>query len=90
VHALCDPSHATAIATVLISETGTLGLRASTVQRWPQAREEQTVDVDGQPIRIKRSAGRVKVEYDDAARAAEALGLPLRTVLGRAETEADR
>jgi uncharacterized protein (DUF111 family) len=37
----------------------------------------------------------VKVEYDDAARAADALGLPLRTVLSRAEAavevaEADR
>jgi uncharacterized protein (TIGR00299 family) protein len=90
VHALCDPAQAAAIAEVLIAETGTLGLRASTVQRWPQAREQETVDVDGQPIRIKRSAGRVKVEYDDAARAAEALGLPLRTVLQRTEAQADR
>jgi uncharacterized protein (TIGR00299 family) protein len=90
VHALCDPAQAAAIAEVLIAETGTLGLRASTVQRWPQAREHETVEVDGQPIRIKRSAGRVKVEYDDAARAAEALGLPLRTVLQRTEAQADR
>jgi uncharacterized protein (TIGR00299 family) protein len=88
VHALCDPAQAAAIAAVLIAETGTLGLRATTVERWPQARAEETVEVDGQPIRIKRSAGRVKVEYDDAARAAEALGLPLRMVLQRAESAA--
>jgi uncharacterized protein (TIGR00299 family) protein len=88
VHALCDSAHAEVIAAVLIAETGTLGLRASTVQRWPQAREQETVEVEGQPIRIKRSAGRVKVEYDDAVRAAETLGLPLRTVLQRAESTA--
>jgi uncharacterized protein (DUF111 family) len=42
--------------------------------------------VDGHEIRVKVTAGRVKVEHDDAARAAAALGLPLRDVLRRAET----
>lgn len=88
VHVLADPAHAAAIAAVLVAETGTLGLRATTVDRWPQARADEVVDVDGQSVRIKRTAGRVKVEYDDAARAAEALGLPLRTVLHRAEAAA--
>src|SRR6478609_9617187 len=85
VHALCDPARADAVAAALTSETGTLGLRASTVQRWPQAREERTVDVDGHPVRVKVAAGRAKAEHDDAATAAAALGLPLRTVLTRAE-----
>jgi len=34
---------------------------------------------------VKVTAGRVKAEYDDAARAARALGLPLREVARRAE-----
>ncbi len=86
VHVLCDPAAADAVAAVLVAETGTLGLRASTVQRWPQARTEHTVDVDGQAVRVKLAAGRVKVEHDDAVAAAAALRLPLRTVLARAES----
>ena len=88
VHALCDPARRDAVAATLVAETGTLGLRASIVQRWPQARQESTVDVDGHPIRVKRSAGRVKVEHDDAQIAAAALGWPLRQVLAAAEAAA--
>ena len=38
----------------------------------PSARAEAVVDVDGQPVRVKVGAGRVKVEHDDAAAAAVA------------------
>jgi uncharacterized protein (DUF111 family) len=34
-------------------------------------------------VRVKLAAGRVKVEHDDAAAAAAALGLPLRSVMDR-------
>jgi uncharacterized protein (TIGR00299 family) protein len=88
VHALCDEAVRERVAAVLVAETGTLGLRASTVVRWPQRREDAVVDVGGHPIRLKVTAGRVKVEYDDAVRAAEALGRPLRDVLREAETRA--
>jgi uncharacterized protein (DUF111 family) len=73
----------------MIAETGTLGIRASTVERWPQHRQEGIVDVGGQTIRVKVAAGRVKVEHDDAVAAARALGLPLREVLRRADAQAD-
>jgi uncharacterized protein (DUF111 family) len=36
-------------------------------------------------VRVKVGAGRVKVEHDDAARAARRTGLPLREVVSRAE-----
>lgn len=88
VHALCDVAVADAVARVMVRETGTLGLRASTVGRWPQQRSECTVTVDGHPIRVKIGDGRVKVELDDAVAAAEALGRPLRQVLSAAETAA--
>lgn len=88
VHALCDPVRADAVAQVLIRETGTLGLRGTTLERWPQQRHEVVVDVDGHEIRVKLSNGRAKVEHDDARRAAAALGLPLRDVLARAERAA--
>jgi uncharacterized protein (DUF111 family) len=84
VHALCDPALAAVVSAVLVRETGSLGLRGSVLQRWPQQRVEQTVDVDGHAVRVKVAAGRVKVEHDDAALAAAALGLPLRDVLRRA------
>jgi pyridinium-3,5-bisthiocarboxylic acid mononucleotide nickel chelatase len=88
VHALCDHPVLRAVAEVLVAETGTLGLRVSTVERWPQQRAEHTVDVRGHTVSVKVTDGRVKVEYDDAARAAHALGLPLREVLRLAETRA--
>jgi uncharacterized protein (TIGR00299 family) protein len=85
VHVLCDPTRLGALRDVLISETGTLGVRAARLDRGPQARRTLTVDVDGHAVRLKISASRVKVEHDDARAAAAALGVPLRDVLHRAE-----
>jgi uncharacterized protein (DUF111 family) len=89
VHALCDESRAGELASLLVRETGSLGVRASSMRRWPHARREITVDIDGHPIRVKIAEHRVKVEFDDAARAAAALGLPVREVLRRAEQAVD-
>jgi pyridinium-3,5-bisthiocarboxylic acid mononucleotide nickel chelatase len=88
VHALCDPALASAVGGVLVRETGTLGLRGTVLTRWPQGREETTVTLDGQVIRVKLGAGRAKVEHDDAVAAAAALGRPLRDVLQAAESAA--
>lgn len=86
VHALCDPALVDQVARTITTETGTLGLRGQRLQRWPQARVDSVVDVEGQSVRVKVGAGRVKAEHDDAAAAAARLGLPLRDVLRRAET----
>ena len=86
VHVLCDPVIGDEIARVLVQETGTLGIRGSMVERWPQRRSESVVVIDGHEIRVKVAGGRVKVEHDDAARAASALGVPLREILLRAES----
>lgn len=85
VHALCDDSTMERVARTLVAETGTMGLRASTVERWPQQRTETTVLVDGHSVRVKVTDARAKAEHDDAAAAAAALGVPLREVLRRAE-----
>jgi pyridinium-3,5-bisthiocarboxylic acid mononucleotide nickel chelatase len=85
VSALGDPALAAQLAGVLAAETGSLGVRSTTLERWPAAREVGEVEVDGLPVRVKVSAGRVKVEHDDAARVARRRGLPLREVLSRAE-----
>jgi uncharacterized protein (TIGR00299 family) protein len=85
VSALADPALARQVAAALTAETGSLGVRGTTLERWPSARQASTVEVDGHPVRVKVSPGRVKVEHDDAARAARATGRPLREVLSRAE-----
>ena len=85
VHALVDPVEAARIAGVLARETGTLGVRGSTLQRWPSRRSVEEVEVEGQPVRVKVSPDRVKVEHDDAARVARRTGLPLREVVSLAE-----
>ncbi len=84
ISVLCDPSALAAMRDVLVRETGTLGVRMSTMRRWPQRRAESVVDVDGHRIRVKIAEHRVKVEFDDAATAAASLGVPVRTVLDRA------
>ena len=84
VHALCDPAKAGEVGAVLLRETGSLGMRGSIVQRWPQRREETVVLVHGHQIRVKLAPGRAKPEHDDAVAAATALGLPLRAVLAHA------
>jgi uncharacterized protein (DUF111 family) len=88
VSVLVEPSMAASVRAVLVRETGTMGVRGSTIERWPQSREIDTVDIDGHLVRVKITAGRVKAEHDDAARAARVLGLPLRDVVRRAEDAA--
>ena len=88
VSALADPALVDQVGRTLAAETGSLGLRGTTLERWPAAREVRTVEVDGLPIRVKVSPGRLKVEQEDAARVARRRGLPLREVLALAESEA--
>ena len=89
LHALCDVADAADVRATLLAESGSLGVRATAVERWPQQRTETTVQLDGHTIRVKRAAGRIKVEHDDAAAAAVALGRPLRTVITQAERLAE-
>ena len=85
VHVLCDPSAARELRAVLRAETGSLGVRATAMERWTAARTFDAIEMDGGLIRIKVSPGRVKAEHDDVARAARRSGQPLREVAFRAE-----
>ena len=85
VAALADPALAAQVAATLTAETGSLGVRGSSLERWPTARTADVVEVEGFPVRVKVSPGRIKVEHDDAALVARRTGLPLREVLSRAE-----
>jgi uncharacterized protein (TIGR00299 family) protein len=90
VHVLCDPTSAPLLGALLLRETGSLGLRGMELRRWPQQRSQRQVTIDGHTINAKVALGRVKVEYDDAAAAAAALGRPLRDVLAQATALAER
>src|SRR5262249_36580160 len=85
VSALADPALSEQVARILTSETGSLGVRGQTMDRWPASRTQDEVMVDGVPVRVKIGPGRVKVEHGDAARVARLRGLPLREVVSRAE-----
>ena len=85
VAALVDGALAGSVAAVLTEETGSIGVRGRTVERWASPRATDAVDVSGAPVRVKVSPGRVKAEFDDAARVARLYGLPLREVQRRAE-----
>ena len=85
VSVLTDPALSENLRHVLRSETGTLGTRGAVLDRWPSMRRMDTIDVDGMPVRVKVSPGRVKAEQGDAATVARHTGIPLREVLARAE-----
>lgn len=85
VSALADPALAEQVARVLAAETGSLGVRGTTMDRWPSERQLHEVEVSGLPVRVKVSPGRIKAEHDDAARVARRTGLPVREVIFRAE-----
>ena len=85
VSALADVALADQLVRVLRAETGSLGVRGHSVERWPLPRTTAEVEVEGLPVRVKVSPGRVKAEHDDAARVAWLRHLPLREVTRRAE-----
>jgi len=60
--------------------------------RWPAmpGREEIEVEVDGQAVHVKIGPHRFKAEYEDCARAAPRLGLPVGEVARKAEEAARR
>jgi len=82
---LADRALVGQLRAVFTGETGTLGVRASEVGRMAAARLLDHVELDGVSLRVKVSAGRVKVEHDDAAEFALRSGRPVREVIERAE-----
>ncbi|MFB6176428.1 MAG: nickel insertion protein, partial [Halobaculum sp.] len=96
VKVICKPADAERVARRLAEETGTLGVRSTgATHRWIAQREFESVSLelggDEFEVSVKLAsdtAGEiydVSAEYDDALVAAEASGVPVRTVLRRAE-----
>jgi pyridinium-3,5-bisthiocarboxylic acid mononucleotide nickel chelatase len=86
VSVLVDPALTEVVRATLAAETGSLGVRGTLLERWTAARVIDQVELDGDPVRVKVSPGRVKAEQRDAVRVASRRGLPLREVLSRAES----
>lgn len=84
VSVLAAPERAMALEAILLSETGSLGVRRSFVDRSELARDEVVVDVAAHAIRIKRGPHGAKPEHDDVAALAATLGIPLRDAARRA------
>ena len=85
LHVLADTSQAARLREVIQRTTGTMGIRATTIERWPVARAMEQVIVDGMTVRMKVSDGRAKPEFDDVALVASKTGASLQEVSSRAE-----
>jgi pyridinium-3,5-bisthiocarboxylic acid mononucleotide nickel chelatase len=85
LHVLTDASHLDGLRHVIHFTTGTFGVRASAVERWPAARSFDQVTIDGMVVRMKVGYGRAKPEFEDIAQIATATGVPVHEVASRAE-----
>jgi pyridinium-3,5-bisthiocarboxylic acid mononucleotide nickel chelatase len=85
LHVLTDATHVDELRYEMERATGTMGVRATAVERWPQARELGRVVVDGITVRMKVTGGRAKPEFEDVASVAAKTGASLHEVSSRAE-----
>lgn len=81
---LCSPAQADDLRSIVMTETGTLGVRLTPVRRWAADRKTETVHVRGHSIRVKFGPHGAKPEFDDCATAARAVNLPLRQIQSEA------
>jgi uncharacterized protein (TIGR00299 family) protein len=87
--ALARPPDEDAVARAILTQTSTLGVRISRCDRIELERESWTVEVAGEPVRVKvgRLDGRVvnlAPEHADCERAARISGEPVKAVWARA------
>ncbi len=87
--ALARPDAERAVAEAMLRETSTLGVRIAHLDRIELERSSRTVEVAGEPVRVKvgRLDGRVvnlAPEHADCERAARITGTPVKTVWAQA------
>lgn len=95
LHALCSAASEAAVRQQIFAGTSTIGLRRLPVGKFVLDREQASVRVQGEQIGVKlaRDNGRVvnvSVEFEDVARVAARLGLPVKEVLRAATAQAHR
>jgi uncharacterized protein (TIGR00299 family) protein len=89
ISALARPQDERAVAEAMLRETSTLGVRIAQLDRIELDRESATVEVAGEPVRVKIGKLDGKIvnlapEHADCERAARILGEPVKTVWARA------
>ena len=87
--ALARPGDEQAVAHAILRETSSLGVRIARLDRVELERESRTVEVGGEPVRVKVGLldGRVvnlAPEHADCERAARIVGAPVKTIWARA------
>lgn len=92
---LCRSEDEARLVDLVFRESTTFGVRRSERSRYVLERETVHVSVDGQTVGVKigRRGGvpvTVATEFEDAARAAEVLALPLKEIMARAAEGARR
>lgn len=95
IEVLCAPAHSAALERQLLTQTTTIGVRSTRVERVALPRRSGVVEVFGRQVRVKcvtRPDGRrsVKPELDDVARVAEETAQPVAAILRAAEEAAER
>jgi uncharacterized protein (TIGR00299 family) protein len=95
VEVLCTAASADRVEHALFAHSSSIGVRRSSVERHALPREEWTVLVQGDAVRMKRvmlpgGGSRVKAEFDDVRRLATRLGRSLRDVSAEALAAAER
>lgn len=91
--ALARPEHQRAVIEAVLRETSTLGVRVAHLDRVELERDFLTVEVGGEPVKIKvgRLDGKVvnlAPEHADCERAARVTGEPVKVVWAKAMSEA--
>lgn len=87
LHVLAPCELADALRDLVLSETGSLGLRLAVVEKVALPRHVQTVRLHGHDVRVKHGPWGAKPEHDDLTRLAEATGRPLRELAREALRE---
>ncbi len=80
---LCTADQQAALAEIMTTETGTLGVRMQVMERLLQERQVVERATSYGMVRYKQSDCTLKPEFDDCRRIAEEQGLPLREVQRR-------
>ncbi|MFL5574423.1 MAG: nickel pincer cofactor biosynthesis protein LarC [Gemmatimonadaceae bacterium] len=92
---LARPEQALALETMLLTATTTIGVRRASVTRRALPREAREVEVLGHRVAVKvvtlpSGARRVKPEFEDVRRVAEATSRPASDIFALAAREAER
>ena len=95
IEVLCDAARSAGLERLLLTETTTIGVRRTAIERVALPRTAGVVQLFGRDVRVKcvtRPDGRrsVKPELDDVARVAEETGRPVAAILRAAEEAAER